>query len=133
MTAAELRQIEAGKLPDDVEMVVLFGSRAKGSAGASSDWDLAVRLRSEPTDPLRIYGLDLPLARALGCSSDAVDVVNLADASYLLQRVIAEEGKPLFERTPGLFASFCSRAIRQWADWQCRQAKLARERTSAAP
>jgi len=42
---------------------------------------------------------------------------------------VAEHGQPLFERRPGLFGSFCFRAIRQWADWQRRQQKLAAERS----
>ena len=132
MTAAPV-PLAADAVPADVDLLVLFGSRAKGTAVASSDWDLAVRLRRASSEPLRIYGLDPELAKALGCSSDAVDVVDLADASYLLQRVIAEEGQPLYERTPGLFASFCSRAIRQWADWQRRQEKLSQERMCPPP
>ena len=73
--------------------------------------------------------LDAELAQSLRCSSDAVDVIDLDRSSYLLQRVVAEHGQPLFERRPGLFGSFCSRAIRQWADWQRRQQKLAAERS----
>ena len=78
---------------------------------------------------MRLYRLDVELAQLLGCSSDAVDVVDLDQASYLLQRVVAEHGQSLFARRPGLFGSFCSRAIRQWADWQRRQQKLAAERS----
>jgi len=49
---------------------------------------------------------------------------------YLPQRVVAEQGQLLFERQPGLFASYCSKAIRQWADWERHQEKLRRERES---
>jgi hypothetical protein len=64
----------------------------------------------------------------MGCPSDSLDVVDLDQAPYLLQRVVAEQGKLLFERQPGLFGSYCSKAIRQWADWEHRQQKLQRER-----
>ena len=67
----------------------------------------------------------------MGCSSDAIDVVDLDHSSYLLQRVVAEEGALLFERRPGLFLNFTSRAIRQWADWCRREDKLQRERLMA--
>ena len=118
-------------LPSDLDLVVLFGSRAKGSANESSDWDLAVLLQPNPQDPLRLFGLDPELAGALGCSSDALDVVDLSRASYLLQRVVAEDGQLLFERQPGMFAAFKYRARRQWADWTRRQAKLELERAGA--
>jgi predicted nucleotidyltransferase len=133
MTAAPAIQLAEAAVPSDVDLVVLFGSRAKGSAAPKSDWDLAVLLQPNGPDPLGLYGLDPQLARALDCSSDAVDLVDLETASYLLQRVVAEEGKLLFERRPGLFASFCSRAIRQWADWQRRQVKLSHERAVPQP
>ena len=121
-------ELLSADLPADLELVVLFGSRAQGTATSNSDWDLGVRFSPGQGDPLRLYRLDVELATRLGCSSDAVDVVDLDQASYLLQRVVAEHGQSLFERRPGLFGSFCSRAIRQWADWQRRQQKLAAER-----
>jgi len=124
-----MAKLLSADLPADLDLVVLFGSRAQGTATSSSDWDLGVRFSPGQGDPLRLYRLDVELATRLGCSSDAVDVVDLDQASYLLQRVVAEHGQPLFERRPGLFGSFCSRAIRQWADWQRRQQKLAAERS----
>ena len=124
-----MAKLLSADLPADLDLVVLFGSRAQGTATSNSDWDLGVRFSPGQGDPLRLYRLDVELATRLGCSSDAVDVVDLIQASYLLQRVVAEHGQPLFERRPGLFGSFCSRAIRQWADWQRRQQKLAAERS----
>ena len=123
--------IEADVVPDDIDLLVLFGSRAKGQASEASDWDLGVLLHPSQEQPLRIFALDPLLARLLGCSSDAIDVVDLDHSSYLLQRVVAEEGVLLFERTPGLFLTFTSRAIRQWADWCRREEKLQRERLTA--
>jgi len=133
MNIKPLPKLDPTAVPGDLDLVVLFGSRARGRECSRSDWDLGVRIgpgsAASPPDPLRLYRLDWELAAALGCSSDAMDVVDLDQASYLLQRVVAEEGQPLFERQPGLFGSFCSRAIRQWADWQRRQQKLAAERS----
>lgn len=131
MSIQPLPRLDLTAVPSDLDLLVLFGSRAKGTATPHSDWDLAVLIQPNPHDPLRLFSLDPELARALGCSSDTVDVVDLACASYLLQRVIAEDGQVLFERRPGLFASFCSRARRQWADWTRRQTKLKQERAGA--
>ena len=131
MTSAAITPLSSSTVPADVDLVVLFGSRAKANSHASSDWDLAIRFRDEPSNPMRLYGLDAELSQALHCSSDAVDVVDLDRSSYLLQRVVAEDGQLLFEREPGAFLNFRSRAIRQWADWCLRQDKLKRERAMA--
>ncbi len=55
------KQRAEAALPGRVARVVLFGSRARGSAGPQSDWDVAVFLRG-------------------GASS--ADVCRLADAAY---------------------------------------------------
>jgi predicted nucleotidyltransferase len=124
----DLPRIRAEAVPADVDLIVLFGSRAKGTHPPASDWDLGITFRQKPAQPLRLFELDALLAPLVGCSSDAIDLVDLEHSSYLLQRVVTEEGHLLFERTPGLFLSFCSRAIRQWADWCRREQKLNRER-----
>ena len=132
LPAPPLRLTEA-QVPDDVDLVVLFGSRARDHAHPSSDWDVGVRFHRPHQPLLHLCALDPVLARAIGCSSDAIDVVELDQVSYLLQRCGAEDGIALFERVPDLFTAFCSRAIRQWADWQRRQQKLAQERANLLP
>ena len=123
--------MDSSRVPADVDLVVLFGSRAQGTHRANSDWDVGIRFHAKPQQALRLYGLDAELAEAMDCSSDHIDVVDLDQAPYLLQRVVAEQGQVLFERQPGLFAGYCSKAIRQWADWERRQHKLSREREQA--
>ena len=132
LPAPPIRLTEA-QVPDDVDLVVLFGSRARGHAHPSSDWDVGVRFHRPHQPLLHLCALDPVLARAIGCSSDAIDVVELDQVSYLLQRCVAEDGIALFERQPGLFTAFCSRAIRQWADWLRRQQKLTQERANLLP
>lgn len=128
-----LPQINPEEIPADINLMVLFGSRAKGTDTHSSDWDVGISVQAHREKPLRLFELDTVVASLLGCSSDALDLVELEHCSYLLQRIVAEEGTLLFERSPGLFLSFCSRAIRQWADWSRREAKLARERDMVCP
>ncbi len=132
LPAPPLRLTDA-QVPGDVDLVVLFGSRARGHTHASSDWDVGVRFHRPHQPLLHLCALDPVLARAIGCSSDAIDLVDLDQVSYLLQRCVAEDGIALFERQPGLFTSFCSRASRQWADWQRRQQKLRSERAAPPP
>ena len=124
----DLPLIRSESVPADVDLIVLFGSRAKGTQTPTSDWDLGITFRQKPDQPLRLFELDALLAPLVGCSNDVIDVVDLEHCSSLLQRVVTEEGRLLFEHRPGLFLSFCSRPIRQWADWRRREQKLNRER-----
>ncbi|CAK6699565.1 type VII toxin-antitoxin system MntA family adenylyltransferase antitoxin [Synechococcus sp. CBW1107] len=126
--AAEPPQIQADAVPADVDLILLFGSRAKGAHAPSSDWDIGICFQQDPDQPLRLFELDALIAPLLGCSSDNIDLVDLEHSSYLLQRVVAENGRTLFERHPGLYLNYCSRAIRQWANWCRRVQKLTRER-----
>jgi predicted nucleotidyltransferase len=129
--ASSIPKLDPAAIPPDLKLVILFGSQAKGAASPSSDWDLGVIFMPGIKDPFRDCRMDLPLAEALGVNSDAVDVVDLERASYLLQGVVAQEGLPLFEREAGSFASFASRAHRQWADWSRRRQRLSPGKTSA--
>ena len=126
--SAQLPQLKSTAVPADVDLIVLFGSRAKGTHTPTSDWDIGICFQQDPNQPLRLFELDALIAPLLGCSSDSIDLVDLEHCSYLLQRVVAEESQLLFERRPGLYLNFCSRAIRQWADWCRREQKLTRER-----
>jgi len=62
-------ELLSADLPADLDLVVLFGSRAQGTATSSSDWDLGVRFSPGQGDPLRLYRLDVELATRLGCCS----------------------------------------------------------------
>ncbi|MHB8419338.1 MAG: type VII toxin-antitoxin system MntA family adenylyltransferase antitoxin [Myxococcales bacterium] len=80
----------------EVRRVILFGSRARGTAGERSDVDLAIEApEATPRQWLDLLA-DLDEAPTLLC----VDAVRLEDAPEPLRRRIASEGKILFERSP---------------------------------
>lgn len=93
-----------------IELVVLFGSRARGGARAESDVDLAVRGRNE----LDLLSMTNRLVQLLHI--DAVDVVDLRRASPLLMMEVMRGGRVLYERLPGNYAAFCSLAHRRYVD-----------------
>src|SRR5438552_824836 len=66
------RAIAAGR--EGLELLVLFGSRARGEARQGSDWDFGY-LADERFDPLDLL---LPLVTALG--TDRIDLVDLRRA-----------------------------------------------------
>jgi len=99
MDAAVLQALIDEKFGDDpnVAAVYLFGSRARGTARASSDVDLGVLYRKEPPPTLlaQPFGLQVELAAALGIPVDLV-VMNTAPAD-LVHRVL-RDGRILLEK-----------------------------------
>ena len=93
-----------------LDVLFLFGSRARGDAHARSDWDFAYSgsCDLEPTDLLTKLVLAL--------ETDRVDLVNLERASGLLRYRVARDGRVLVERTPGAADRFRLRAIEFWCD-----------------
>lgn len=95
---------------EGLQFVLLFGSVASGGASRQSDIDLAL-LFDEPVDILALTNRVVRLLK-----TDKVDVIDLRRASPLLSFAGVKQGKLLFERSPGLFNSFCSLAFRRYVD-----------------
>jgi predicted nucleotidyltransferase len=93
-----------------LQLVILFGSFVSGKTHRLSDIDLAF-LFDKPAD---ILNLTAQIIRLL--NTDRVDVVDLRRGSPLVQFKAVREGKLLYEREPGLFASFSSLAFRRYVD-----------------
>jgi predicted nucleotidyltransferase len=91
-------------------LIVLFGSRGRGDARSTSDWDFAYAA-SRAVDPLTLRA---DLVEVL--ETDRVDVVPLDRASALLRYRVARDGVPLFQRHPGNFARFWLSAVEFWCD-----------------
>ncbi len=98
-----------GRLPD-LELVVLFGSTAKGRRRAESDVDVAVRCAGT-ADLDTLYGV---LAPAL--STDRLDLIDLRRVGPLLAMEVARSGRLLYESRPGAFRQFQSLASRRYCD-----------------
>lgn len=87
----------------DVWLAVVFGSRARGTATAASDVDVAVRAPG-----VDLLGLAADLSRVTG---HEVDVVELEEAGIPLLARIVREGVGVHEATPGAFAAWRARAL----------------------
>ena len=88
----------------DIELVILFGSHAKGTARPDSDYDLGILKRSGSVEAEEL----LYLAHDLGEALDAVnvDLVDLRHAPPVLKFDAARVGQVLFESEPGRFNRF---------------------------
>jgi predicted nucleotidyltransferase len=95
---------------EGLQLVLLFGSIAKGSVHTKSDIDLGFLL-DKPIDVLTLTNEVTKLLH-----SDRVDVVDLRRASPLLKFCAAQKGKVLYERSGGLFNQFFSLAFRMYVD-----------------
>lgn len=93
-----------------LQLVLLFGSRARGDAQASSDWDFGY-IASSDFDPLAFYS---ELILHLG--TEKVDLVDLKKANGLLRFRAAQDGKVIFEKTAGEYEKFWLQAVHFWCD-----------------
>jgi predicted nucleotidyltransferase len=109
-TQDSLEQI-AGETPD-LDLLLVFGSRARGEARDGSDWDFGY-LAGPAFDP------DDLLARlVLALGDDRIDLVDLSRASGLLRYRAAADGRPLFESREHAFEDFWFEAASFWCDVQ---------------
>jgi predicted nucleotidyltransferase len=115
------RLADLDRVAPAVELIVLFGSRARGRSRPGSDLDIAAR----GDDLLDLDALHLLLAPRLG--TGRLDLVDLRRAGSILAFEVARHGQPLFERSPGAFRSFQALASRRY----CDTAKLRRAQQRA--
>ena len=82
----------------DLELAVLIGSRATGTAVSDSDWDIAVRWR-RGIAPMAMLAaterLRSRIARTEQVPDDMIDLIDMSTARLAMRAVIAEEGTPL--------------------------------------
>ena len=96
MTISQLSDI-LSNLPE-LELAILIGSRATGTAHPDSDWDIAIQWNRgidflqqlAATEQLR-----RTLAEVLGMSEQDVDLIDIPTARLAMRAVVAEEGVPL--------------------------------------
>jgi len=85
-----------------VDVLWLYGSRAKGTAEPESDWDLAVAFNRFPESPLeqRLQPelLALHWAETLGVSSDRISVIDINHVPLPLAYAAVTSGKVLLAK-----------------------------------
>jgi predicted nucleotidyltransferase len=110
-SAVEIKERLASLFEDEsLQLVLLFGSAVTGGMHKASDIDLAF-LYDRRVDVVSLTNRVLRLLHR-----DAVDVVDLRSANPLLRFSVAQKGKPLYEKSPGIFNEFCSLAFRMYVD-----------------
>jgi predicted nucleotidyltransferase len=93
-----------------LEVLLLFGSRARGDAHARSDWDFGYLGRSD----VDVAAVVSAIVEIVG--SDRVDLVDLSRAGGLLRYRAARDGVTVFEARPRLAEAFRLDAADFWCD-----------------
>jgi len=79
----------------DLELAVLVGSRATGTATHQSDWDIAIRWQKHINGLARLdhsENLKRQIADAVGIHQDQIDLIDMTAARLAMRALIAEEG-----------------------------------------
>ena len=100
----------AARSTGGLDLLIVFGSRARGDARSGSDWDIGY-LANEAAD---VPGLLAALVETL--DSDRVDLVDLRSAGGLLRYRAAREGRLVYEAVADLFDRYRLDALRFWSD-----------------
>jgi predicted nucleotidyltransferase len=82
----------------ELELAVLVGSQANGTATANSDWDIAIRWgkRTLPAEQLAFEAKLVQLiAQTLAIHPDKIDLIQLTAAKLAMREVVANQGVPL--------------------------------------
>lgn len=93
-----------------LDVLVLFGSRARGESRPDSDWDFGF-LSNQNVDQ---EAMTQALARLTG--AERIDLVDLNRANGLLRYLVAAEGALVYERRTGAFMDFREAAVQFWCD-----------------
>mgnify|MGYP001614194219 FL=1 len=97
----------------NIKLIVFFGSRSRGTAGACSDADIAV-LGDHPLSYEELSDISVEVADMLHISEDNIDIVDLWNASPLLLHQVGETGKLLY----GSESDFTRFRVLSWKRYQ---------------
>lgn len=93
----------------EVRLALVFGSRARGTAQAEADLDLAVEtVRGRELDRLALMA---ELRSATGLDVDVVDVTPSRPVGYPLLNALNRDGKVIYEAERHAEAEFRTRAL----------------------
>jgi predicted nucleotidyltransferase len=106
-----------------IEVLLLFGSAARGQLRASSDVDLYLRLaRGHAFDRAEQERFAGEASRI--CRREIDLVVEGPSTSVILRREVAARGRPLFERTQGAVHALRVEAVRAYVELEPQLRKI---------
>ncbi|MBE7482050.1 MAG: nucleotidyltransferase domain-containing protein [Polyangiaceae bacterium] len=114
---------QAAEMWPGVELLMLFGSAAKGRLGPESDVDVYVRLTPGHSAE-RVHEQRFRESAERACRREIDLVIETPSTSVILRREVASRGRPLFERSPSAAITFRVEAVRAYADLEPQLRKI---------
>jgi len=105
----EITQRVLGVAPDDINLIVIFGSRARGDHSEQSDLDIAIGTSLQ--DKEQRFNLRLQVISLLEGPKQPVDVVILEDSNWTLRHRIARDGIVIFQKNEDTWANFVEQVL----------------------
>ncbi|MCF2137525.1 MAG: nucleotidyltransferase domain-containing protein [Candidatus Thorarchaeota archaeon] len=105
---------------ESIDLIILFGSRARGDSHLHSDTDIAIHT-TLPGKETR-WNLLLQLTSAVNGPNFHTDLVILEDVDWSLKYRIARDGKVLYERDHA-WARFKARVMKYYPDYRIFEKK----------
>ena len=105
----------------NLSLIILFGSQTKGQANITSDFDIGV-VADKPLSLEEKNKLSEEIAKEFNFSEDKIDLVDLNEASPLLQMEAAKSGK-LLKGTEEDFVQYRILAWKRYQDYKEYQKK----------
>jgi predicted nucleotidyltransferase len=108
----------------DLELAVLVGSQAKGTASEQSDWDIAIQWARHISGWAileRTEILKQQIADVINIHRDKVDLIDSASARLAMRAVIAEEGITLKGANSLAWSHYLTRTWAELEDYYWRQ------------
>ena len=102
--------------PDDINLIVIFGSRARGDYSEHSDLDVAVSTSIQ--DEKQRFELRLQIISRLEGPDLSVDVVLLEDSNWALRYRIARDGVVIFHKDTDSWSNFIEEVLIYYPDYR---------------
>lgn len=100
----------------ELELAILIGSRATGTARQDSDWDIAIQWNRGMDFVQQLAAterLRMTLAEKLGVPGQSIDLIDLPTARLTMRAVVAEEGLPIIGGDTLVWHRFLQRTWRE--------------------
>ncbi|MBS3796099.1 MAG: nucleotidyltransferase domain-containing protein [Candidatus Thorarchaeota archaeon] len=108
--------------PEDIDLIVVFGSQARGTATEMSDLDIAIG--ASGLDRHERFDLRLRAISQFEGPRQDVDVVLMQDINWSLKYRIARDGNVLYDRTGNKWACFVESVLKYYPDYRIFQERF---------
>ncbi|MHA1137419.1 MAG: type VII toxin-antitoxin system MntA family adenylyltransferase antitoxin [Candidatus Thorarchaeota archaeon] len=101
---------------DEIDLIVVFGSQARGDNSEHSDLDIAISTSLQEKE--QRFKLRLEIISILEGPEQPVDVVIIEDVNWTLRHCIARDGVVIFQKKDDTWANFIEEVLIFYPDYR---------------